>query len=122
FWRKYRGRVAALILADTRAQAETPESRANRLRAAADVLDRGTEPFIETMIPRLLGKTTIENRPDVVAEVRQMMRKMSPQDISQVQQGMAERLDSVATLKTVNVPTLVLVGGEDLVSQIGDAE
>jgi len=122
FWRKYRGRVAALILADTRAQAETAESRANRLRAAADVLERGTESFIEAMIPRLLGKTTVENRPDLVASARTMMRKMAPQDINLVQQGMADRPDSVPTLQTINVPTLVLVGDEDLVSPVADAE
>ncbi len=29
-----------------------------RLQAAADVLERGTEPFFESMIPKLLGKTT----------------------------------------------------------------
>jgi pimeloyl-ACP methyl ester carboxylesterase len=122
FWRRYRGRVAALILADTRAQAETSESRANRLKSAADVMERGTEPFVESMIPRLLGRTTVENRPDLVANVRRMMLKMSPQDISLVQQGMADRPDSVPTLKAVNVPTLVLVGSEDVVSPIADAE
>ena len=122
FWRRYLGRVAALVLADTRAQGETPESRANRLKSAADVLERGTEPFIDTMIPRLLGKTTIESRPDLVAKTRQMMLKMSPQDINLVQQGMADRPDSVPTLRTMNVPTLVLVGGEDIVSPIADAE
>ncbi len=122
FWRRFRGRIAALVLADTRAQGETPESRTNRLKSAADVLECGTEPFVDTMIPRLLGETTVENRPDLVAQVRQMMLKMSPQDINLVQQGMADRPDSVPTLKTINVPTLVLVGKEDVVSPAADGE
>ena len=105
-----------------RSQAETAESRANRLRSAADVLQRGVEPFIETMVPRLVSKTTLDNRPDRVAEIRRMMLKMSPQDIDQVQHGIAERPDSVPTLKTINVPTLILVGSDDVVSPIGDAE
>jgi 3-oxoadipate enol-lactonase len=47
---------------------------------------------------------------------------MSPEDINLVQQGMAERPDSLTTLKTINVPTLILVGGEDTVTTIADAE
>jgi 3-oxoadipate enol-lactonase len=55
FWRRHRGRVAALGLCNTKAQADSAEARRGRLQAANDVLDRGTEPFFESMIPRLLG-------------------------------------------------------------------
>ena len=51
-----------------------------------------------------------------------MMLKMSPEDISLVLRGMAERPDSVPTLKTVNVPTLILVGDEDTLTPVADAE
>jgi 3-oxoadipate enol-lactonase len=78
FWRRYRGRVAALGLCNTKASADGAEARAARLAAASDVLERGTEPFFESMIPRLLGKTTRENRPDLVDGALRMMRKMSP--------------------------------------------
>ena len=42
-----------------------------------------------------------------------MMQKMSPEDIAAVQRGMAERPDSVATLATINVRTLIIAGEED---------
>ena len=58
FWRRYRGRVAALALCNTKAPADSPEARAGRLQAAADVLERGTEPFFESMVPKLMGQTT----------------------------------------------------------------
>ena len=122
FWRRYRGRVAALVLCSTKAQADTPEGRAGRLKAATDVVERGTESFIESMIPKLFGRTTLSTRPDLVDSARQMMMKMSPEDISLVQKGMAERSDSVETLKTINVPTLIVVGDEDTLSPVADAE
>lgn len=122
FWRRYRGRVAGLGLCNTRAQAETPESRAARLQSAADVLEHGVEPFIETMIPKLFGKTTLETRPDLVEAVRRMILKMSPMDINLVQKGMAERPDSVETLKTINVPTLLVAGDEDVATPVPQAE
>lgn len=122
FWRKFRGRGAALILCNTKAQADTPEGRAGRLQAAADVLERGTEPFFESMLPKLLGRTTLATRPDLVEGALQMMRKMSAEDVALVQRGMAERADSLETLKSINVPTLILTGDEDALAGVSEAE
>src|SRR5215469_18474805 len=90
FWRKHRDRIAALGLCNTKAPADNAEGRAGRLQAANDVLERGTEPFLQSMIPRLLGQTTRDTRPDLVDGALHMMRQMSPEDIAQVQRGMAE--------------------------------
>jgi 3-oxoadipate enol-lactonase len=122
FWRRFRARVASLVLCDTRPQADTPEARSNRLKAAATVLEQGTEPFLESMIPKLMGRTTVNMRPDLVEGARAMMRKMSAEDINQVQQGTAARPDSVADLKTINVPTLIVIGEEDVLSPVADGE
>jgi 3-oxoadipate enol-lactonase len=122
FWRRFRVRVLSLALCDTRPQADTSEARANRLKAAAAVLEQGTEHFIEVNIPKLMGHTTVTTRPDLVDGARAMMRKMSAEDISLVQQGMAARPDSVADLKTVNVPTTIVIGDEDILSTLADGE
>ena len=122
FWRRFRNRVNALVICDSRPQPDTAEARANRLKAAAEVLEQGTGPFLEGMIPKLMGRTTLGNRPDLVDGARRMMTKMSPEDINLVQRGMAERPDSVADLKTINVPTLILIGGEDILSTPADGE
>jgi pimeloyl-ACP methyl ester carboxylesterase len=122
FWRKHRGRVAALGLCNTKAPADDAEARAGRLQAANDVLDRGTEPFFESMIQRVLAKNTREMRPDLVDGALRMMRKMSPEGVAQVQRGMATRPDSVETLKTINVPTLLVTGDEDAMTGVNEAE
>jgi pimeloyl-ACP methyl ester carboxylesterase len=122
FWRKYRARANAIILCNTKAQADTPEARAVRLQAATFVLDRGTELFFGSMIPKLMGKTTRDTRPDLVEGALRMMRTMSPEDVAMVQRGMAERQDSVETLKTINVPTMLVTGDEDILTGVGEAE
>jgi 3-oxoadipate enol-lactonase len=122
FWRNHRGRVAALGLCNTKAPADAPEARAARLKSANDVLESGTEPFFASMIPKLFGTTTRETRPDLVDGALRMMRKMSPQNVAQVQRGMAARPDSVETLKTINVPTLLVTGDEDLLTGVNEAE
>ncbi len=122
FWRKYRGRVAAIGLCNTKAPADGPEARAGRLQAASDVLDRGTEPFFESMVQRVMATNTRKTRPDLVDGALRMMRKMSAEDVAQVQRGMAARPDSVETLKTINVPTLLVTGDDDAMTGVNEAE
>jgi len=74
------------------------------------------------MIGKVLSKTTRESRPDLVDGARRMMKKMSPEDVAQVQRGMADRPDSVQTLKTINVPTLLVTGDEDPMTGAKEAE
>ncbi len=122
FWRRHRDRVSALVLCNTKAQADSPEARSARLQSATEIMERGTEPFFETMIPKLLGETTRNTRPDLVQGALRMMRKMAAEDLAMVQRGMAERPDSVATLKTIGVPILIVTGEEDLFAGAAEAE
>ncbi|MGI9102158.1 MAG: alpha/beta fold hydrolase [Terriglobales bacterium] len=122
FWRQYRERVSALVLCNTKAGADNAEARANRLRAADDVEKHGVEPFVDSMIPKLLGETTRTARPDLVEQARSMMMKMTPAGVAAAQRGMAERPDSVPTLTTIGVPTLVITGEEDLLTGAAEAE
>lgn len=122
FWRRYRERVSGLILVDTKASPDTQEARNARLAAAEDVLKRGTEPFVDAQLPRLMGESTSRNRPDVVQQAKQMMMRASAAGIAAVQRGMAEREDSVPTLGTIDVPTLVVFGEEDTLTPAAEME
>lgn len=112
FWRRSPEQVGALVLSNTRAGAETAEGRATRLAVADKVLREGTDAFIDNMLKKLVSPSTWTNRPDIVEAARAMMQQMSPQDIAAVQQGMADRPDSISILPAINVPTLIL-GSED---------
>jgi pimeloyl-ACP methyl ester carboxylesterase len=114
--------VSSLIFVDTKASADTDEARKTRLAAADDVLKRGTEPFIDAQLPKLLGHTTRRNRPDLVEAAKKMMMLSSSAGIAAVQRGMAERPDSMPTLKSIDVPTLLLVGDEDVVTPRAEME
>lgn len=122
FWRTNPERVHALVFCDTRASADNEEARAARLKSAQDVLQTGPEPFFDALLPKLLGETTRRDRPEVVEQARKMMAKMLTERIAAVQQGMAARPDSIPTLATITVPTLVVVGEEDTLTPRADAE
>lgn len=122
FWRRFRTRASALVLFNTKAGADTAEARAGRLAAAEDVFQHGTEPFFEGMLQKVLSETTRRSRPDLVEGALHMMRKMSAEDVAGVQRGMADRPDSIPTLKTINVPTLIITGDEDTMTGVPEAE
>ena len=78
FYRNYPESVLALVLADTRASADTPEARERRLRSAAKAEAEGSRAIADDMIPLLLGSTTLNSRPGVVERVRAMIEANNP--------------------------------------------
>jgi len=105
--------IDGLILADTRAIADSSEGRANRRNMLALVDREGPSGVAREMMPRLLGKTTREQRTNVEPQVRRLIKQQSPAAIRGAIYRMMERPDSTTILSQVTVPTLVMVGSED---------
>jgi 3-oxoadipate enol-lactonase len=120
FFRKYRARVKALILCDTRAIADTPEAAAGRLKLAEQVLTLVTQVAAEGMLPRLVSPKTAESHPEIVSELRAMILGNSPLAIAATLRGMAERPDCTPLLASIDVPTLLICGKEDQISPVAE--
>jgi 3-oxoadipate enol-lactonase len=116
FWRSYPELVQALVLADTRATADTPEGRQNRQEMIEQVRAEGTRPIADQMVARLLSALTLEKKPAVVSHARRMILNTPVDGVVGALQGMAQRPDSTPLLETITVPTLILVGEEDTVT------
>lgn len=116
--------LSGLILADTKATADTEQARANRERIAAAVLARDSVALLlDEQVPSpLLGATTAAERPRVVDRLRRMVEEASPQAVAWAQRAMAARPDSLDTLAGITVPALVVVGEEDTITPVADAE
>lgn len=102
-----------LVLADTRATADSPDARANRRNMLALVDREGPSGVARDMMPKLLGKTTLETNPSAEATVRRLIKQQSPVSIRSAIHRMMHRPDVTAILPTIHVPTLVIVGDED---------
>jgi 3-oxoadipate enol-lactonase len=116
FARKYPTRLAGLALCDTRAIADTPEGAAGRKKLAEKVLAEGPAPVVEAMMPKLFAARTATEQPGLLEETRAVMAATQPAGIAAALLGMAARADSTTLLPTLSVPTLVLVGAEDVIS------
>ncbi len=120
---RYADRIRALMLMDTRAAADTPEAVEKREELARAVLAAGHPgPAVEAMTPRLFAKLTLEQRPEKVAPLRELMRRNTARGIVGALRAMATRPDRRADLAAIRVPTLVLVGEEDVVTPPVEAQ
>ncbi len=115
-WRRHPERVRALVLADTRAEADDDEGRENRLRMAQTARSAGARPIARSMLPSLLSEATRTSAPELVARVEAMILGTPPETLIAALAGMAARHDMTATLPGIAVPTLVLVGAEDAIT------
>jgi pimeloyl-ACP methyl ester carboxylesterase len=119
--RLYPERVAGLILADTRASADTPEGKAGREATAAFVLQNGPGALFDRDVPKLLSNRVITREPETVAHARALAEINSASGLAAVARGMGQRPDSTPMLPNIACPTLVMVGDQDAITPISDA-
>jgi 3-oxoadipate enol-lactonase len=111
--RRHRERVRALVLADTRAAADTDEARANRMNLISFIEKQGIEALAARQLKSSVGRSTFENHPQLVETVRRMMASTPREGAVGALRAMAARVDSTEMLAAIDVPTLVVGGAED---------
>lgn len=114
-------RVAALGLADTRARSDSPEVRARREALVALVRSQGMALVPDRQLPKLLGPHGATN-PTLVNFVRELIGQATPQGIITAAAAMATRPDFSPLLSQIACPTAVIVGTEDAIIPIEEAE
>jgi len=122
FVRRHADRLAGLVLQDTRAAADTPEGRSGRGVLASRVLTEGASVAVEAFLPKLVGETTKRQNPALVAHLRERILATSTRGIAHALRGLGDRPDSRETLGQIRVPTLVVVGEEDVLTPPAEAE
>jgi pimeloyl-ACP methyl ester carboxylesterase len=120
FLRRHRERASAVVLMDTKAGADPPAARENRLRVAEAVLADGPRA-LRPMLDTLLGETSRRERPEVVDLVTGWLDAARPDGVAWAQRAMAARPDSTSTLAATSVPAFVVVGEEDALSPHDEA-
>ena len=120
--RRHRAIVRALVLADTRAGADSPEIRERRMAQQDQVEGEGTDALVEALLKSLLAEATRQHKPETVERIRGIMQEASPPAIVAALQAMADRTDASEELATLDVPTLVLVGDSDATAPIPVAQ
>ena len=114
FYRMFSDIVQALVLADTRAQADNEEGKAGRLAMAQTAYKEGPSIIADMMIPKLLSAATVEHQQDLVDQTRTMILGNEASGIVVDLMAMAARPDSTSVLSQISCPTLLIVGEDDV--------
>lgn len=115
-------RLDGLVLADTKATADSDEGRAGRAAMIAKVQAEGVAAIADAMVPKLLGATTQRAQPDLVEAVRTIILRNTPEAVASALGAMKTRPDSVPVLAGLTCPALVICGAEDVLTPPADSE
>ena len=116
---RHPGRVAALVLVDTKLEADTPEVREGRADLAAKVGRLGPSILADAMLPRLLAPAPTSLADDRAGIEALLRRTIAAQPVGTIQTALAAlggRPDMTEALRGLRVPTLLVVGAEDAIT------
>ena len=105
-------RIRALVLANTRIDADPPEARANRMKML-DLIAREGSAGVAREMPKLFGATTERERPALVERVRAAIADTSAGAIEAAVRAMMARPDSTSVAAAYRGPSLIVSGEED---------
>jgi len=112
--RRARGRVQGLILMDTRAEADSAETRKARDVSSAQAREGGSAAIAAAMLPRMLASGATTENPALVERVSRMMENTPVAGILGAISTLRDRPDSTSLLPGLSgLPSLIVVGAED---------
>jgi len=113
FARRHPGRVAALILADTRAEPDSDEARAARDQQIQALKRQTAVELFETLRPKQFAANTADRQPGVIAEAKAIAEGQTAEGLRAALTALRDRPDARSGLGEIQLPTLVIVGEED---------
>lgn len=122
YWRRYPNHVAGLILANTKATADTTEGKAGRDKNIAVAKEKGAGAIADAMLPKIFSPHTQTTNPELVAQVQRIMTSCSVPGITAALGAMRDRPDSTPTLLELSQPTLIIAGADDALMSAADQE
>ena len=122
FARMFSERVTRLALVTSRLRADTPGEAAGREILAARVeREASIEPLIEAYLPRLLSAQTLEEKPKIVERAYKIARANAAPGMVATLRGIALRPSSEDIAEDLDLPVMVIAGGQDRVVPLEEA-
>lgn len=109
-------RVSALVLADTRSEADSDDAKVKRTTTLQLIKEKGVSVFAEEFVKMTFSPETFDANPELVRTVKKMILKNPPLGICGALLALGLRTDTTTSLQHIKVPTLILVGEKDKIT------
>lgn len=114
-WRHHRARIRGLVLANTRAAADSDEGLERRRQLIALAREKGSAAVATKQLDGMIGKSTRRRHPEIAEAVHALMMHAPVEGVIGASEAMMARPDSTPLLSTIDVPTLLIAGEEDAI-------
>ena len=113
---RHPARLRGLVLVDTKLEADTPAARAGRVDLSERVGRLGAGIAAEAMVPRLLARGPGTDRRPIEARLRGTIERTAVATIQTALEALGDRPDMTAAAAGFSLPTLLVVGAEDMIT------
>ncbi len=115
-------RFSAAVLCDTRSEADTNEAKINRFNAVGAVKRIGSEAYGKEFAKAVFAPGADQRVPAAVQKIVSIISHTPPLSIAGTQLALATRTDTTASLSSLTLPVLILVGEHDRITPVAAAE
>jgi len=109
-------RFRALILCDTKSEADDDAGRLKRANAINTINKEGMEQFASDFVPMTFSPDAPQKNAETYDTILERAQAESPIGVKGCLLAMAARTDTTHVLENINIPTLLVVGAEDALS------
>ncbi|MEZ5425571.1 MAG: alpha/beta hydrolase [Pyrinomonadaceae bacterium] len=113
---------SGLLLCDTTFSADSTEKKEARFNLIEKIASEGPLPLARDMLPNLISDHTKENNPVLVNEIKKEILQTDPEGAIAALKAMANREDQTDLLGEISVPTGLIFGEADKVTNLETAK
>jgi 3-oxoadipate enol-lactonase len=118
----FKERFDGLVLCDTNCLADTQEAIEKRLQTIENIENSGIEKYADESIEMLFSGESLITKLDEIAEVKKMILNTPLQTLTQTLLALTKRKETAGKLKEISLPVLIIVGKEDVITPVTDAQ
>lgn len=107
---------SSLILCDTKAEADSDEGKLARANKIKQINEEGIEAFVNGFVPTCFAESTINNKSELFNSILIKCKTNDPIGVKGALIAMLSRTDTTSYLSRINIPTLLIVGEEDVLT------
>lgn len=117
-FRLYPEKFAGLVFCDTKPDAESDETLEIRYQLIKNIEDQGSQALADQLLPHLVSEHTISNNPRLISKLTREFLSCPPQSAIAATRGIAERKDHRYILNKIDIPTLLIFGEHDKITNL----